>query len=109
MPDPTISDFIARMSAAFLPEKAAGMDATIQLKLAGSQPGQWFITIKDTQCTVSQGVANAPRLTVSTDSENFMKIFTGQMDGMQAFMQGKLRVTGDMSVALKLLTMFKMQ
>jgi putative sterol carrier protein len=30
------------------------------------------------------------------------------MDGMQAFMQGKLKLTGDLSVAMKLITLFKM-
>jgi putative sterol carrier protein len=109
MADPTFSDFIARMSAAFVPEKAAGIDATIQIKLTGSQPGEWFAAIKDNQCTISQGVANAAKLTVSADSGDFIKIFTGQLDGMQAFMQGKIKIAGDMSLALKLLNLFKMK
>jgi putative sterol carrier protein len=109
MPDPTISDFIARMSAAFVPEKAAGLDATIQLKLTGAQPGEWFILIKDNTCAINPGTAAAPRLTVAADSADFIKIFSGQLDGMQAFMQGKIRVTGDMSLALKLLQLFKLQ
>jgi putative sterol carrier protein len=109
MPDPTISEFIDRMQAAFVPEKAAGVDATIQLKLTGSQPGEWFITIKDAQCTITPGLANAARMTVTTDSADFIKLFTGQLDGMQAFMQGKIRIAGDMGLALKLLNLFKMQ
>jgi putative sterol carrier protein len=109
MPDPTISEFIARMSAAFVPEKAAGIEAIIQLKLTGAQPGEWFITIKDNQCTFSQGMADAPRLTVSADSSDFIRIFSGQLDGMQAFMQGKIRIAGDMGLALKLLNLFKIQ
>ena len=109
MPDPTVSDFIARMATAFIPEKAAGIDATIQLRLTGAQPGELFITIKDNQCTVSQGMANAAKLTVTADGGDLVKIFGGQMDGMQAFMQGKLRVAGDMKLALKLLNLFKMQ
>jgi putative sterol carrier protein len=31
------------------------------------------------------------------------------VDGMQAFMQGKIRIAGDMGLALKLLNLFKMQ
>ena len=107
MPDPIISEFIARMASAFIPEKAAGMDAVIQLKLTPDQPGEWFFTIKDNQCNFSQGLANAPRLTVSADSSDFIKIFSGQLDGMQAFMQGKIRIAGDMGLALKLLNLFK--
>jgi putative sterol carrier protein len=109
MPDPTISEFIARMSAAFVPEKAAGVEGTIQLKLTGTQPGEWFIIIKDNQCTYNQGTVDAPRLTVAADFADFIKIFTGQLDGMQAFMQGRIRITGDMGLALKLLQLFKLQ
>jgi putative sterol carrier protein len=109
MPDPTISEFIARMTAAFVPEKAAGLDAVLQLKLTGAQPGEWFFLIKDEKCAINPGTADAPRLTVAADSADFIKIFSGQLDGMQAFMQGRIRLTGDMGLALKLLQLFKLQ
>ena len=108
MPDPTVSEFMARMGAALVPEKAAGIDAVIQVKLTGAQAADWVVTIKDAKCTLSQGLAPAPKLTVSADSTDFIKIFSGQMDGMQAFMGGKLKVTGDMSLAMKLMGLFKM-
>jgi putative sterol carrier protein len=107
MADNSVSDFITRMAAAFVPEKAAGIDATIQLKLTGSQPGEWFFVIKDSQCKLNPGLADAPKLTISADGGDLIKIFSGQLDGMQAFMQGKLRVAGDMSLGLKLMNLFK--
>ena len=109
MPDLTISEFMARMSSALVPEKAAGIDATIQLKLTGAQPADWVATIKDGKCTLALGTAPAAKLTVSADSADFVKIFSGHLDGMQAFMQGKLKVAGDMSLALKLMGLFKME
>jgi len=108
MSDPTISDFMVRLGVAFIPKKAAGIDASIQLKLTGAQSADWVATIKDAKCTLTQGTAPAPKLTVSADSADFIKIFSGQLDGMQAFMQGKLKVTGDMSLAMKLMGLFKM-
>jgi putative sterol carrier protein len=109
MADPKISEFMSRMSAAFVPEKAAGIDANIQLKLTGAQAADWYVTIKDSKCTLTQGTAPVAKLTVTTDSADFIKIFTGQLDGMQAFMQGKLKLTGDMNLAMKLLGLFKVQ
>jgi putative sterol carrier protein len=109
MADPTISEFMSRMAAAFVPEKAVGLDAIIQLKLTGAQAAEWYVTIKDGKCTVTQGIAPAAKLTVTADSGDFVKIFTGQLDGMQAFMQGKLKLAGDMSLAMKLLGLFKFQ
>jgi len=109
MADPTISEFMSRMAAAFIPEKAIGLDAIIQLKLTGAQAAEWYVTIKDGKCAVAQGTASAPKLTVTADSGDFVKIFSGQLDGMQAFMQGKLKLAGDMSLAMKLLGLFKMK
>ena len=109
MADPTISEFMTRLAAAFVPEKAVGVDAVIQLTLTGAQEAKWYVTIKDGKCAVAQGVAPAPKLTVTTDSGDFVKIFSGQMDGMQAFMQGKLKLAGDMNLAMKLLSLFKVK
>ena len=109
MSDPTVSEFMARMSAAFIPEKAVGIDAAIQLKLTGAQAGDWVVTIRDAKCTLTQGTDPAARLTISADSGDFVKIFSGQLDGMQAFMQGKLKVTGDMGLAMKLMGLFKIK
>jgi len=108
MSDPTVSEFMARLGGALVPAKAAGIDAAIQLNLTGVQAADWFVTIKDGQCTVNQGSTPAAKLTVRADSNDFIKIFSGQMDGMQAFMQGKLKVSGDMSLAMKLMGLFKM-
>ena len=109
MTDPTISDFMSRMTTAFVAEKAAGVDATIQLNLTGDHAGEWNLVIKNSQCTLAQGTVPAPKLTLTADSDNLIKIFTGQLDGMQAFMQGKLKLAGDMSLAMKLMNLFKMQ
>jgi putative sterol carrier protein len=109
MADPTISEFMSRMTAAFIPEKAVGLDAVIQLKLTGAQAAEWHVTIKDGKCAIAQGTAPAAKLTVTADSGDFVRIFTGQLDGMQAFMQGKLKLAGDMNLAMKLLSLFKMK
>jgi putative sterol carrier protein len=108
MPDPSISEFMARMGSALIPEKAAGIDATIQLKLTSAQAADWVATIKDGKCTLARGTVAAANLTVSADSGDFIKIFSGQLDGMQAFMQGKLKVAGDMGLAMKLVSLFRM-
>ncbi len=108
MPDPTLSDFISRMSTAFIPEKAVGVDATIQLKLAGENAADYYLTIKDAKCEVIKGIAPNAKLTISADLGDFVKIFTGELDGMQAFMQGKLKLSGEMNLAMKLMGLFKM-
>ena len=105
----TVAELFEKMPAAFIPEKAVGMDAVLQFKFTGEQAGDWFVTIKDGTCTAEPGLSASPRLTLSAIGTDAIKVLTGEMDGMQAFMQGKLRLTGDMSLAMKLLGMFKIK
>ncbi|HVC75704.1 MAG TPA: SCP2 sterol-binding domain-containing protein [Candidatus Micrarchaeaceae archaeon] len=91
-----------------VPEKAGATKATIQFDLSGEHAGKWWVKIHDGTAETGQGDApeNA-NLTLLADSGDFVKIMTGQMDGMSAFMSQKLKVKGDMGLAVKLQSLFK--
>ena len=72
MTDPTVSEFMARMGAALIPAKAAGIDAAIQVRLTGAQAANWVVTIKDAKCSLSPGADPSAKLTVSADSADFI-------------------------------------
>ena len=91
----------------FLPEKAAGTNATIQFDLTGDDAGKRYIKIADGQASSGQGEVENPNLTLIADSGDFVKIFTGGMDPTSAFMSGKLKIKGDMGLAMKMQTMFR--
>ncbi len=103
----TVADLMSKMPGAFLPEKAAGLDATIQFKFTGAEPGDWYAVIKNDKVEVAQGTHATPKMTLTADSSDYVKIFTGELDGMQAFMAGKLKLAGDLNLAMKLTQMFK--
>ncbi len=105
----TVADLMSKMPGAFLPEKAPGLDAVIQFKFTGTEAGNWFATIKDGKVSVEQGEAPSPKMTLTADSADYVKIFTGELDGMAAFMQGKLKLAGDLNLAMKLMQMFKIR
>ena len=105
----TIADLMSKMPGAFLPEKAPGLDAVIQFKFTGEEAGDWYAVIKDGKVEVKQGEHDAPKMTLTADSSDYVKIFTGEIDGMQAFMQGKLKLAGDLNLAMKLTQMFKIR
>jgi len=98
-----------KMPGAFLPEKAAGLDVVIQFKFTGSEPGDWFAAIKDGKVTVEQGTHESPKMTLTADSKDYVGIFTGEIDPMKAFMEGKLKLAGDLNLAMKLTQMFKIK
>ncbi len=107
MTDLSIQDWIDKIPDYFIPEKATGVDATIQLHLTGEQGGDWAILIHNQNLEVVSGEVSNPRLVLSGGAEDVLQILSGKMDGMRAFMQGKIKVQGDMSLAMKLAGMFR--
>lgn len=105
----TVSELMEKMPGAFIPDKAQGVDAVIQFKFTGAEAGDWNATIKEGKVDVSRGTHPSPKMTLSADSSDYVKIFTGELDGMQAFMQGKIKLAGDLNLAMKLMQMFKLR
>lgn len=107
MNDTNLQSLMAQAQAAFRPEKAAGVDAKIQFHVTGSQDGDWIATIQNQTLNVEQGVTANPNLTLSADTEDILNVVGGKLNPMMAFMQGKLQVKGDMTLAMRLLELFK--
>ncbi len=108
MTELSLADLMHRMPKAFLSEKAAGVEAVIQYKLTGDEAGDWVITIQDGQCQVEPGLADNPTMTLTADSQDYKDVVMGTQNAMQAFMQGKLRLAGDLNLAMKLTSYFKL-
>ena len=107
---PTISQLMEKMPGAFIPEKAQGVNAVVHFKFTGAEAGDWNATIADGKVAVAQGAPSKPAtMTLTADSSDYVKIFTGELDGMSAFMQGKLKLGGDLNLAMKLMQMFKIK
>jgi len=105
----TIADLMSKMPGAFVPEKAVGLDVVMQFKFTGAEPGDWYAIIKDGTVKVEKGAHPSPKMTLSADSDDYIKLFTGQLDPMQAFMAGKLKLQGDLNLAMKMTQFFKMR
>src|SRR5207302_5623807 len=94
---------VEAMPRYLIPEKAGGTKATIVFDLSGENAGKWWVKIHDGQAESGKGDApEAANLTLQADSADWVKIMTGAMDGTSAFMQGKLKIKGDMGLAIKM-------
>lgn len=105
---PTIKEVMDAMPAAFLPEKAEGLDVVIQFHMTGEQSGDWFATIKDGACTVEEGTVDDATMALTAAGHDYIDVVSGKLDGMSAFMQGKLKLKGDMNLAMKMTSFFKL-
>ena len=93
---------IEKLPAAFNPASAAGEDLTVQFNVSTPM----FGTIKDGACTVSDGAAANADLTITMEDEDFISLMKGELNGMQAFMTGKLKLDGNIMLAQRLSAFF---
>ena len=104
----TVEGFFSELSENFDASKAAGIDATFQFDISGDNGGQWYVKLADGQAEVAKGEAEDPSLTMSATDENWQKIVSGELSGQTAFLTGRLKIRGDMSLAMKLQGVFKL-
>lgn len=93
-----VQEIITQMGAAI--GASSGLGGT--LKFDFGEPGSVLIDGKSTPNSVTDGTGKNADCTISVSLENFEKMVKGELDGTSAFMQGKLRVSGDMGLAMKI-------
>lgn len=100
------AEVFAQMPQAFLADKAGDLRAIFQFNLSGEGGGDWIVTIANGTCTVAEGNADKPDVTVSMVADDYVKMTTGELQPVAAFMQGRLKLQGDMNLAMKLQELF---
>jgi putative sterol carrier protein len=95
------------MPEGFNPDAAKGMDAVIQFKLTGEDAGEYHAIIKDGKLEVKEGVHPSPKMTMTMAGKDYVDLSLGKLNGQMAFMQGKLKIAGDMGLAMKMQTLFR--
>ena len=102
----TCEDSIKEMYKSFRPEVAGNLNATYLFDISGSTGGKWTLNIKDGKCDLTPGAAGTPSVTISIADQDWISIQKGKLNSQMAFMMGKLRVAGDMGLAMKLQSLF---
>jgi putative sterol carrier protein len=103
---PTVKETFEAMPGKFRADKAAGVNATVQYEITGDQGGLWHAVIKDGTCAVNEGTASSPNLTLTMSSQDWLDMVGGKLSGQTAFMSGKLKLKGDMGLAMKIGSIF---
>lgn len=100
-------EMVEGMPAAFLPDKAGDTEALIQLDLTGEGGGQWVLDIASGECKVRNEKAEQAAVTVTMDAEDFVALYRNQLNPVQAFMGGKIKVSGNVGLVMQLLNWFE--
>ena len=103
---PTVKETFDAMGGRFKPDRAAGTNAVVQYDISGDGGGTWNAVIKDGTCAVSPGAAANPNLTLQIAAQDWLDMLTGKQSGQMLFMSGRLKLKGDMGLAMKLPSLF---
>jgi putative sterol carrier protein len=98
--DTVLSQVFDAMQERFAPEKAAGQSAVVQWDITAPDGTKTYqFKVADGAASWSEGAGDTPRVTLTFSLPDFLRFVAGQLDGMQAFMSGKLKLGGDIMLA----------
>ena len=94
------------MPTRFNKEAAKGLNAVYQFDLSGDGGGKWQVIIKDQTVEVKEGASPSPNITISMTAQDYLDMLSGKLNGQVAFMSGKLRIAGDLGLAMRMQSVF---
>jgi putative sterol carrier protein len=90
---------------------ASGVKAIVHWHItngAGSGGDAYELAIDDGSCTARRGKSSAePQLTITLDAAEFVRLATGNSDPVKAYLSGKVTLRGDIMLAARLQTLFR--
>jgi putative sterol carrier protein len=98
----TPSELFESLPERFRAERAGDLDATYAFELTGPAGGSWTVRVAEGAIAVETGSAADADVTVGASDADWMAIVEGRMDPQLAYLTKKLRVSGNLQLALRL-------
>lgn len=98
--------FFDSLSGKLSPAKVAGMNATFQFVATGDGGGDYYVKIANGAAEVAPGKAENPTIVLTAAAPDWLAMVNGDMNGQTAFLTGKLKIQGDVTLAMKLESLF---
>lgn len=90
-------------------DAAKQIGGKFQINITGEGGGEWFVDASESGQKVEKGNPGGADVTVTIASEDFQKLLENpQANGVQLFFAGKLKMTGNQMLAMKLQKLFTM-
>ena len=102
----SVAEVFKLLPTVFNAGAAAGVNAVYQFDLTGDGGGTYHVQVANGGCKVHQGAATTPNITITMAAADYLDMINGKLNPQMAFMGGKLKIKGDMSLALKMQQIF---
>lgn len=84
-----------------------GVNTAYQFDLSGDEEGTYQVIIRDETVAVYEEVKEEPNCTLKLSDQNLLKLIAGNLNPTVAYMSGKLKIKGELGLALKLQSILK--
>ncbi len=84
------------------PETVTDFNAIYQFDLSGKEEATYQLHLKEGAAKVVEGEAEPADCQIQMSSEDFKELLAGKLNATSAFMFGKLKIKGNMGLAMKL-------
>lgn len=108
MAETSVKEVFKKVPEFFDKTAAQGMDAVFQFDITGDEGGIWSVIIKDAACEVQKGTHDTPTVTLTLSAEDWLAMVNKELNPVQAFMNGQLRVSGDIMLAQRIPELFSL-
>jgi putative sterol carrier protein len=92
-------------------KRATGVSAAVRWRITGRSDGGsdiYYLEVTDGEAQVVRSdPAVEPRVTITLDGAEFLRIVTGNADAMRSYFTGRMTIAGDILTAGKLVTLFR--
>lgn len=102
----TVAESFETMVSLFNPAAAGSMNKTLQWNVTGEEAGKYALKVANGTCELIPGGVEKPDITFTVADKDWLAIAEGKLDAMSAFTTGKLKLAGDMMLAMKVQQLF---
>ena len=97
------AEFFASLEDRLDPARLEGLTASYRFDIDGA--GSWRVDVRDGAATVEEGGGGGDCV-IRMKDDVFRKLRRGEQNPMTGFMTGKIKIDGDVGLALKLKELF---
>ena len=94
------------MASQYDPQYARGFAGDIQYVFSGDGQHEYFVSVGENAAEVSTGRADSPAVTIEMPIPTYLRIASGEENGALAMMEGRIQMSGDAKVAIRIGEMF---
>ena len=102
----TCRELIESMPLGFNGEAAGDIAAVYQFEITGAEEFSGFLDIAAGTCAFHEGRHSRPDVVIESPADVWLAVSRGELDGRVAFMSGKYKVQGDITLLMKLNSLF---